>query len=373
MNDAPFETPFFLIDEERLLDNLKKIESVRESSGAKSLLALKCFSSWPLFDLMSEYMDGVTSSSVYEARLGYEEFGKETHAYSVAFSENEIAEVKKYADTIIFNSVNQLQTFYEQARGINIGLRLNPMISCSDYDIADPACEYSRLGVCGYQSALETARLINGVMFHYNCENKDFSNFSALLGKISHTYEELLYRLDWVSLGGGIYFTRDDYPLEKFGNELKKFGNRFDLQIYLEPGETAVTDSASLIVTVLDIVRNEIDIAIVDSSTEAHMPDLLIYREQADIESASSGKYHYQIAGNSCLAGDIFGNFYSDSPLKIGDQICIADAAGYTMVKLNWFNGLKMPSVVVKRLNGDYDLIKTFGYQDFKKNLGECR
>jgi len=217
---------------------------------------------------------------------------------------------------------------------------------------------------------LEVAGLINGVMFHYNCENEDFDNFSVLLDRISDTYRDLLFQLDWVSLGGGIYFTLDGYPLEKFSNKLKAFSEYFDIQVYLEPGEAAITDSTCLVTTVLDIVQNEMDIAIVDSSIEAHMLDLLTYREPAEIKGASHGKYHYMIAGKSCLAGDIFGDFHFDLPLKVGDKIHIADAGGYTMVKMNWFNGLKMPSIIVKRLNGCYDVVKTFGYQNFKNNLG---
>jgi len=365
-----FETPYYLIDETKLVTNLEKIKLLRESAGAKSVLALKCFSTWSVFDLMCRYMDGTTSSSLYEARLGYETFGKEVHAYSVAFSREDITKLKEYAHKIIFNSISQLQTFYPQVSHLDIGLRLNPKMSYSDYELADPARKYSRLGVTDYQSAFEMVDLINGVMFHYNCENEDFDNFSTLLDSISDTYGDLLFQLDWVSLGGGIYFTLDDYPLEKFSQKLKEFGDYFDIQVYLEPGEAVITDSTSLVTTVLDIVQNEMDIAIVDSSIEAHMLDLLTYQESAEIKGASHGKYHYMIAGKSCLAGDIFGNFHFDSPLKVGDKIHIADAGGYTMVKMNWFNGLKMPSIIVKRLNGHYELIKAFSYQDFKENLG---
>lgn len=365
-----FETPYYLIDEKRLVKNLEKIQLLRENAGVRSVLALKCFSTWSVFEVMRQYMDGTTSSSLYEARLGHEEFGKEVHAYSVAFSKEEIIEVKEYANKIIFNSVSQLKTFYPEISHLNIGLRLNPHISYSDYDLADPARRYSRLGVTDYQSVLDVSDLISGVMFHYNCENKDFDNFSVLLDSISDTYSELLFQLDWVSLGGGIYFTLDDYPLEKFSDKLKAFSEHFNIQVYLEPGETAITDAADLVTTVLDIVHNEIDIAIVDSSTEAHILDLLVYREPAEIRGATQGKYHYMVAGKSCLAGDIFGDFHFDSPLKPGDRIFMADAAGYTMVKMNWFNGLKMPSIIVKRLDGRYDVIKSFGYQDFKNNLG---
>jgi len=365
-----FKTPCYVIDEQQLLKNLKKIQWLRTHAGIKAVLALKCFSTWSVFELMHHYMDGTTSSSLYEARLGYEEFGKEVHAYSVAFSEDEISELKQYANKVIFNSIRQLKINCTELTSLDLGLRINPLISCSDYDLADPARQYSRLGVTDYSSILKIAHLINGVMFHYNCENQDFDSFSRQLDYISETYQDLLIQLDWVSLGGGIYFTLDDYPLEEFGQKLKAFSEQFDIQVYLEPGEAAITNSATLVTTVLDIVRNEADIAIVDSSIEAHMLDLLIYQESAEIEGSQQGDHRYMIAGKTCLAGDVFGEFHFHKPLQIGDQIHFSDAAGYTMVKMNWFNGLKMPSIMIKRLDGRYETVKAFDYHDFKYNLG---
>ena len=363
------QTPYYLIDERALLGNLKKIRHVREVSGAKSLLALKCFAVPAVFGLMRKYMDGTTSSSLYEARLGYEEFGKETHAYCAAYSDRDIAAVKKYADKIIFNSLSQLERYHEKVRGIKTGVRVNPQFSYSHYDLANPARRYSRLGVVDTRALLKAANLISGAMFHINCENDDFGAFSRQLDSIAATYGELLSQLEWVSLGGGIYFTKKGYSLEKFCTKLKKFSKKFDIQIYLEPGESAITRSAELIATVVDIVHNEVDIAIVDTSTEAHMLDLLIYRTSAKMDSAGTGKHRYMIAGRSCLAGDVFGTFRFRSPLKIGSTVRIADAAGYSMVKKNWFNGLQMPSIAVKRLNGKTEILRQFGYKDFLNNL----
>ena len=361
------KTPYYLIDEKLLLKNLQKIAYARERSGAKLVLALKCFSTWSVFDLMRKYMDGTTCSSLYEARLGYEKFAKEVHVYSVAFASDEISEVTKYANKIIFNSIFQLKKFYNELDNCDIGLRINPQISYSDYDLADTARKYCRLGENDNDAILKVANLINGVMFHYNCENKDFSNFCSLLDTISSVYSEILFQMDWVSLGGGIYFTLDDYPLENFCKKLKEFSEYFEIQVYLEPGETAITDSGYLVTKVLDIVHNEIDIAIVDSSIEAHMLDLLVYRCEAEIEN--KGKHRFMIAGKSCLAGDVFGTFDFNHPLKIGDIINIPNAAGYTIVKKNWFNGLRMPSIVIKRLDGSLDIVKIFSYEDFKNNL----
>lgn len=360
-------TPYYLIDENKLLRNLKIIKYVREASGAKSVLALKCFSTWCVFSLMKEYMDGTTSSSLYEARLGHEKFGKEVHAYCVAFSKEDINSIKRYADKIIFNSISQLKLFYNNVRKIKTGLRINPQISYSHFDLADPARRYSRLGVIDKNSLLKITHLISGIMFHFNCENDDFNSFSSSLDIIGHKYKELLNKVEWVSFGGGLYFTKGGYPLNKFCNKLKEFSNNFGVQIYLEPGETAITQSAELVTRVLDIVHNEIDIAIVDASTEAHMLDLLIYRTPAKIKA--SGKFKYMVAGRSCLAGDVFGAYNFRTKLKTGSIIRIADAAGYTMVKKNWFNGLQMPSIVIKRLNGSVDIIRSFDYKDYISSL----
>lgn len=363
------ETPYYLIDERRLLRNLKIIRRIRESCGAKSILALKCFSTWSVFSLMKQYMDGTTASSLYEARLGYEKFGKETQVYSPGFSLEDIKDLSRFADKIIFNSASQLEKFYPYCRRLKVGLRLNPQVSFSHFDLADPARKYSRLGVIDKKSIKKVLGFISGVMFHFNCENDNFKNFSDNLDYISNKYGDVFRRLEWVSLGGGIYFTKEGYPLEKFCKKLREFGRRFNVQVYLEPGESSVIESAELVTKVLDIVHNKIDIAIVDASLEAHMLDLLIYRSPAKIQSSGRGKFTYMVAGRSCLAGDVFGIYRFKSRLKAGSIIKFSDAAGYTIVKKNWFNGLKMPSIAVKRLNGKIDLVREFRYKDFVRDL----
>ena len=363
------KTPYYLIDERRLQKNLKIIQHIRESSGTKSVLALKCFSCWSVFSLLKKYMDGTTSSSLYEARLGKEKFGKEVHAYSVAYTKNEISEVSRFSDKVIFNSYSQLKSFHRFARGCKIGLRLNPGISYSDYDLADPARRFSRLGESDMVAVKAASNLISGVMFHFNCENSDLTNFSSNIDYISRKYSRLLKKLEWVSLGGGIYFTKKGYPVEKFCGILKDFSNRFNVQVYLEPGESAITQSAELVTSVIDIVRNKIDIAVVDASVEAHMLDLLIYRLSAKIKKSGNGKFKYMVAGRSCLAGDIFGTYHFKFKLKVGSIIKFTDTAGYTMVKKNWFNGLSAPSIAVKRLNGSIELVKKFSYKDFVNSM----
>jgi len=363
-------TPYYLIQEAKLLKNLKIIKAIRSSCGAKSVLALKCFSTWPVFNLMKKYMDGTTSSSLNEVRLGKEKFKKEVHAYSVAFSLQEIKEIRLYADKVIFNSLSQLRHLHKYVSGLAIGLRVNPGVSFSHFDLADPSRKFSRLGVVRKKDIAKAMPLISGLMFHFNCENNDFKNFASNLKVIASCYGELFRDLEWVTLGGGIYFTGKDYPVKKFSKLLKDFADRFKVQVYLEPGETAITQSAELVTKVLDIVHNKIDIAIVDSSTEAHMLDLLVYRTQAKVDTVPNGRLKYMIAGRSCLAGDIFGTYHFKSPLKVGSIVRIKDAAGYTMVKKNWFNGLSMPSIVVKRLDGSMQVVRRFNYKDFLNSLG---
>ncbi|HAJ57101.1 MAG TPA: carboxynorspermidine decarboxylase [Candidatus Omnitrophica bacterium] len=370
MEDKALVTPYYLIDERRLLKNLKVIKYVRDRSGARSVLALKCFSAWSVFGLMKEYLDGTTSSSLYEARLGHEKFGKETHAYSVAYSKEDIKEVAQFADKVIFNSVSQLERLAPYAgSAAKIGLRVNPGVSYSNFDLADPARKFSRLGVADKRALLKVLPRISGVMFHFNCENDDFKDFSSNLDHIARNYADVLGRLDWVSLGGGLYFTRAGYPVEKFCAKLREFSERFGVQVYLEPGESVITQSTELVTRVLDVVHNQIDIAIVDASTEAHMLDLLIYRQPAKIDRLRRGRYKYMVAGRSCLAGDIFGTYSFKSRLRAGSIIRFFDAGGYTMVKKNWFNGLKMPSIAVKKLDGSIDVVRRFTYMDYKASL----
>lgn len=362
------QTPYYLIDKAGLLRNLEIIRRVREQSGAKLLLALKCFATWSVFDLMNQYLDGTTSSSLYEVRLGREKFGGETHAYSVAYADNEIDEVVSHADKIIFNSLGQFNRFADRATGIQRGLRLNPGVSSSGFDLADPARPFSRLGEWDADKVRPFMDRIDGFMIHNNCENGDFELFDAMLGKIEERFGDLLKQVKWVSLGGGIHFTGEGYNLDAFCARLKKLAADYDVQVYLEPGEASITKTTTLETTVLDILDNGKQLAIVDSSVEAHMLDLLIYRLHAKVEP-DTGAHPYMVCGKSCLAGDIFGEFSFENELKVGDRISFQDAAGYTMVKKNWFNGVKMPAIAIRELDGSVRLVRDFGYDDFAAAL----
>lgn len=361
-------TPYYLVDKSALLRNLEKIAQVRALSGAKVLLALKCFATWSVFDMMRDYMDGTTSSSLFEVRLGRERFGGETHAYSVAWADGEIDQAVSYADKIIFNSIGQLARFADKASGIARGLRLNPQISSSSFDIADPARPYSRLGEHDVRAVAAVADRIDGFMIHNNCENEDFALFDRLLGHIEERFGALFQHVRWISLGGGIHFTGEGYPIETFCDRLRRFSERFGVQIYLEPGEAAITASTTLETSVLDTLFNGKNLAIVDASTEAHMLDLLIYRESAGI-APDAGPHEYMVCGRSCLAGDVFGTFRFPQQLAVGDRISIQDAGGYTMVKKNWFNGVRMPAIVIRELDGSIRQVREFTYEDYESSL----
>ncbi|MCI9864358.1 carboxynorspermidine decarboxylase [Rhizobium skierniewicense] len=362
------QTPYYLIDKAKLLKNMEKIAYVREKSGAKALLALKCFATWSVFDFMSQYMDGTTSSSLYEVRLGREKFGGETHAYSVAYADYEIDDVVANADKIIFNSISQLERFADKASGITRGLRLNPQVSSSTFDIADPARPFSRLGEWDVSKVEKVMDRISGFMIHNNCENGDFDLFDQMLGQIEEKFGSLLARVEWVSLGGGIHFTGENYPIDRFCDRLKEFSEKFGVQVFLEPGEASITKSTTLEVTVLDTLYNGKNLAIVDSSIEAHLLDLLIYRENAKV-LPNEGDHSVMVCGKSCLAGDVFGEFRFEHELKVGDRVSFQDTAGYTMVKKNWFNGVKMPTIAIKELDGTITTVREFDFADFEQSL----
>ena len=366
---AQIPTPYYLIDEIALKRNMDKIAHLRDQWGISSVLALKCFSTWAVFEMMKPSLEGTTSSSLFEARLGHQKFGKEVHAYSVAWSEAEIKEVRKFATKIIFNSLSQLRRLGPLAAKLPVGLRINPGVSHSEFDLADPARRYCRLGERDLPAVMEARSRFNGAMFHCQCENDRFDKFCAILDRIGQNWAPLLKELDWVSLGGGIYFTKEGYPLEEFGEKIAEFGRRFDVKVYLEPGETAITQSGYLVTRVLDIVSNELDIAVVDAAVETHLLDFLIYGTEAKILPGSEGPFRYQIAGRTCLAGDVFGTYNFPQKLEVGSLVTFADVAGYSNVKKNWFNGIPMPAIVVRRLNGRVEVVKEFHYEDYVGSL----
>jgi carboxynorspermidine decarboxylase len=365
------ETPYFLIRERDLLSNLAKIDALRRTSGTKVLLALKCFSTWGVFPILRGGLDGTVASSPYEARLGAETFGGETQIYSPGYSQADIRDVEAFADKVVFNSISQWERFRRLlSPAVPLGIRVNPEVSYSRSPLADPARRGSRLGVRLDQWEAHDAIDVSGVMLHVNCDNDDFWAVSHILDVVSERFAKVLEPMQWVSLGGGVLFTADGYPLEQFGERLAQFADRHNVQLYLEPGEAVVSGTTDLVVTVLDVVETAggLSAAVVDAGAEAHRLDTLIYDEPARVAGdVPNGPNGYAITGRSCLAGDQFGTAHFDEPLRVGDTVHLLNSGGYSMVKANWFNGLRMPSVYCERVDGRLQLVSHAGYEEFRR------
>ncbi|MFA6455126.1 MAG: carboxynorspermidine decarboxylase [Patescibacteria group bacterium] len=369
-------TPGYIVDEKILERNLKILAKVQKQSGCKILMALKGFSMFSVFPLIKKYLPGAEASSVDEARLGSEEFGGEVHAFCPAYTKKNIREFIKYSDLLIFNSFSQWLAFKgavkNSGKKISCGLRVNPEHRETKTPLYDPAGPYSRLGVTKKNFQPENLIGLEGLHFHTLCE----LNADALvrtLKAFEKKFGEFLPRLKWVNFGGGHHITRADYDIDLLIKTIKDFKKRQPhLQVYLEPGEAIALNAGVLVASVVDIIKNKINIAILDISAAAHMPDVLEmpYRPailQADL--AGKNKYLYRLGGASCLAGDIIGDYSFNQPLSIDQKIIFLNMAIYTMVKNNTFNGLRLPNIMKRDLNGRIRLIKKFGYNDFKNRL----
>ena len=374
------KTPYWLLEEELLENNLKILKQIKEQTGVKILLALKGYALWQSFPLVAQYLDGCCASGLHEAKLSNEKFQKELHTYSPAFKEKDIEEIANISNHLVFNSPSQLQRFGALAQSHNpklsLGLRVNPEYSESPVELYNPCGLYSRLGTTkkNFDRLLisEIGKQIEGFHFHALCE-QDSSALENVLKAFEENFGEFLPHLKWVNFGGGHHITKKGYDVEKLINILNTFQAKYPhLQLYLEPGEAVGWETGTLVTSVLDIVNNGMDIAIVDSSAEAQMPDTIIMPYRAEVRgSAEAGvkKHTYRVAGNTCLAGDIMGDYSFDEPLKIGDQVIFEDQMHYTMVKATTFNGVPLPSIAIKRKNGKIEIIKEFKYEDFRDRL----
>ena len=366
-------TPCYVIDTQKLEDNLKILASVQDRTGCKILLALKGFAMFSLFPIIKKYLPAISVSSLNEARLGFEQFGKKVHLVVPAYKESEFGELKACADHIVFNSFAQWQKFKSLLDDkIEVGLRINPQYSEIKFEIYNPCAKHSRLGITLDKFEGQNLDGITGLHFHTMCEQNS-DTLERTLKIVEKNFGHLLKQIKWVNFGGGHHITRPDYDVEKLCSIIADFKSRYPLEIFLEPGEAIALNTGVLITSVLDITYNEMDIAILDTSAAAHMPDVLEmpYRPQI-IDAADPGKlpHTYRLAGTSCLAGDIIGDYSFDRPLKVGDKIVLLDMAHYTMVKNNTFNGINLPSIAtydprIEKLN----IIKKFGYEDYKNRL----
>ena len=365
------ETPAYVVDESALLHNLQILKEVKEKAGCKILLAQKAFSMFSLYPLMAEYLDGTTASGLYEAKLGRECFPGEVHVFCPAYKPAEMEELLRISDHFVFNSIAQLMKYKEQCVGKSIGLRINPECSTQETAIYDPCAPGSRLGVTLENFDPEILQYIDGLHFHTLCE-QGADALEKTLAAVEEKFGKYLAGLKWLNFGGGHHITKDDYDRNLLIRLIKEFKDKYDVEVYLEPGEAAAINAGYLVTEVMDIVHNGIDIAILDASAACHMPDVLEmpYRPPLYLSGQKGEKAcDYRLASRTCLAGDVIGDYSFDQALEIGDRLCFEDMVIYSMVKNNTFNGMPLPDLAVLHSDGSYEVVKRFGYEDFKERL----
>ena len=370
-------SPCFVVQLDRLRENLSVLQSVKERTGCKILLALKAFSDFHTFPFMSEVLDGTCASSVNEARLGREEFGGAVEVFSPAYRKQDIDALVPICDHIIFNSFNQLTRYREQVQrsenDIQIGLRVNPEHSEGAVDIYNPCAPYSRLGIPIAEWEPDNLTGVHGLHFHTLCEQGSDA-LEGTLAAFEAKFGPWIPQMDWINFGGGHHITRAGYDLELLISLINTFKERYGVQVYLEPGEAVALNAGIFVTRVVDIVRNQKDIAILDTSASCHLPDVneMPYRPEVIGGGNPGEKGHtYLLGGQTCLAGDIIGEYSFDKPLEPGDPIVFTDMAHYTMVKTTTFNGVNLPSIAhYDATNRSFEIIREFGYEDFKTRLG---
>lgn len=368
------KTPCYVIDEELLIKNLEILKMIQDRTGCSILLAQKAFSMYSVYPLIGSYLKGVTSSSLFEARLGYEEMGKEVHTFAPAYRDDEFEEILKYSDHIVFNSFSQWNKFKDRVKNygkeIECGLRINPEYSEIETDIYNPCFENSRLGITIDNFKNQDLDGIDGLHFHTMCEQGS-DTLERTLKVVEEKFGKYLYNMKWINFGGGHHITREGYDIETLINCINYIKNKYNIRVYIEPGEAVALNAGFLISTVLDIVKNNMDIAILDTSAACHMPDVIEmpYRPNIiDSGNPNEYKYTYRLGGPTCLAGDIIGDYSFDKRLKVGDKLIFCDMAIYSMVKNNTFNGINLPDIVLIK-DGEKIVIKEFQYNDFKSRL----
>ncbi|MGA1940266.1 carboxynorspermidine decarboxylase [Arcobacter sp. YIC-310] len=366
-------SPAFVCEEALLIKNLETLKRVQDEAGVNILLALKGFALFSTFDICKKYLKGCCASGLHEAILAKEEFGGEVHTYSPAFKEEEFDEIVSLSNHVVFNSFSQLKRLKHKALGkTSIGLRVNPEYSSVEVDLYNPCAPFSRLGITKANFEKDELEGVEGLHFHALCE-QNVDVLEGALVNFEKNFGEFLPSMKWVNFGGGHHITRVDYDVNRLIDVLKSFKKRYPhLEVYLEPGEAVGWQTGYLSATVLDIVDNGMKVAILDTSAEAHMPDTLAMPYRADVRNsalANEKQFTYRLAGNTCLAGDIIGDYSFDKELKIGDKIILEDMIHYTMVKTTTFNGIKLPAIVLKKDNGCYQVVNNFGYNEYKRRL----
>jgi len=375
------KTPAYIIHLGVLEDNLKILKKVRDKTGCRILLALKGYAAWKTFPLIREYLDGVCASSVNEARLGREEFGKEVHTFAPAYTEQDISEHLLYSDHIIFNSFSLWKKYREtikkhnqkSAKKIECGIRINPESKGAENDLYNPCAKGSRLGVTIKEFLKNKDELdgIDGLHFHALCEQNSDALENALKN-VEKKFGKFIPQMKWVNFGGGHHITRKDYDTERLCRLINGFKKKYDVDVIIEPGEAAALDTGVLVSSVLDIIENGGRIAVLDTSAEAHMPDILSMPYRPSVIGADKPgkkKYTYRLGGLTCLAGDFIGEYSFDRELKPGDKLVFQNMAVYTMVKNTMFNGIRLPEIVIMDRDEEIVHAKRFGYEDYKGRL----
>ncbi len=370
------KTPVYICELDKLRSNLEILDRVQRESGAKIILALKGFAMHSTFDLVGKYLHGCTASGLHEAKLAREYMNKEVHTYSPAFKEEDIDEIANISDHIVFNSPGQLFRFHQKVKEVNpnvsVSLRVNPECSSSPVDLYNPCGLYSRLGTTKNNFDEKVLPYIDGLNFHALCE-QDTSALEDVLDAFEEKFGDYIPQMKYVNFGGGHHITKEGYDVSKLIAIIKAFRARYDgIEVYLEPGEAVGWQTGVLVSTVLDIVDNGMKIAILDTSAEAHMPDTLAMPYRAEVRDASEAgvkAYTYRLGGNTCLAGDIMGDYSFEKELKIGDKIIFEDQIHYTFVKNTTFNGIALPSLALWTEENELKIVKEFGYEDYAGRL----
>ena len=360
-------TPCYVVDEGLLIKNLKVLKSVQDQTGCKILLAQKGFSMYSTYPVIREYLKGTTASSLFEAKLGHEEMGGETHIFSPAYIDEEFDEIARMCDHVVFNSFEQFEKYRERLGNAECGIRVNPEYAEVEVELYNPCAVGSRLGVTRSNFESEKIEGISGLHFHTMCEQNS-DTLERTLKVFEEKFGEFLYGLKWVNFGGGHHITRSDYDIETLIRCILHIKNKYNVEVYLEPGEAIALNTGFLVTKVLDIVQNGVQIAILDTSAACHMPDVLEMPYRPNVIGAGDYKYSYRLAGPTCLAGDVIGDYSFEKALTPGDRLVFCDMAHYTMVKNNTFNGMNLPTIILWK-NGKADIIKKFGYEDFKMRL----
>lgn len=375
MNIQNVKTPCYIVSEAKLRKNLEILKYVQDKTGAHILLAQKAFSMYSMYPLISQYLAGATASGIYEARLAHEFMpGKENHIFSPAYKAADFDEIVKICDHIVFNSFAQWQKFKHVAlkAGKECGLRINPQCSTQEgHAIYDPCAPKSRLGITLEHFAGQDLTGLSGLHFHTLCEQNS-DDLKTTLDAIEAKFGKYLYDMKWLNFGGGHHITREDYDIDLLIACIKHMQEKYDLTIYLEPGEAVALNAGWLVSEVLEIIDNDMQIAILDTSAACHMPDVLEMPYRPNVIGAGKPNekaYTYRFGGPTCLAGDIIGDYSFDEPLKIGDKVVFCDMAIYSMVKNNTFNGMPLPDIDILHEDDTIEIVKTFGYEDFKMRL----